>query len=133
MTKDTTVGDQELALLRWVAERGPVTVGEAHEEYGQPRELARTTIQTMLERLRGKGRLERRRAGGVYRYDSPLSAVEVLRREVGAFVERSLDGSLGPVVAYLAEREEVDEEELSELERIVERLRGRNDDEEGPR
>lgn len=124
---DTTLGEQELTLLRFVADRGPVSVGEAHEEYGGPRGLARTTIQTMLERLRAKGELERRRQEGIYRYRSSLRGGEILRRAVGAFVERSLEGSVTPVVAYLAEREEVDAEELAELERLVERLRDRSE------
>lgn len=126
--KDTTLGDQELALLQWVAERGPVSVGEASEEYGEPRGLARTTVQTMLERLRAKKQLVRGREGGVYRYRSHLEKREVLRRAVGSFVDRTLGGSVRPVVAYLAEREEVSPEELEELERLVERLQGRQED-----
>jgi predicted transcriptional regulator len=125
---DKTLGDQELGLLQWVADRGPVSVGEASEEYGEPRGLARTTVQTMLERLRAKGQLERARDGGVFRYRSPLAGGEVLRRAVGSFVERALGGSVAPVVAYLAEREEVSPEELAKLELLVERLQGRREE-----
>ncbi len=51
------VGDQELVVLRWVAEHGPVTVGEVAEKFGEPQGLARSTILTVMERLRGKGHL----------------------------------------------------------------------------
>ncbi|HZM63357.1 MAG TPA: BlaI/MecI/CopY family transcriptional regulator, partial [Vicinamibacterales bacterium] len=62
------VGDQELALLRFVAEAGHATAGEAAERFGQPRGLARSTVLTMMERLRKKGHLTRRQQGGVYHY-----------------------------------------------------------------
>jgi predicted transcriptional regulator len=47
-------GDQELALLTWLAERPAITVGEVAEQYGAARGLARSTVLTMMERLRKK-------------------------------------------------------------------------------
>lgn len=119
----TTIGDQELALLNHLAERGGATVGEAAEEFGEPRGLARSTVLTMMERLRAKGRLERRPdANGVYRYQSPASRREVLRDVVGSFVERTLGGSVSPFVAYLSEKGEVSAAELADLEALVSKL-----------
>ncbi len=120
-----SIGDQELALLRWVAGRGGATVGEAAEGFGQPRELARSTVLTMMERLRKKGRLRRAKVEGVYRYSSPATSREVLRGVVETFVEQTLGGSVSPFVAYLAESGEVSDEELQELEATVARLQSR--------
>jgi predicted transcriptional regulator len=120
--KNGTIGDQELALLRYVAEAGPATVGEVAEGFGAPRGLARSTVLTVMERLRKKGRLKRRKAGGVYRYSSPVAAGEVLRGVVQSFVETTLGGSVSPFVSFLAEAEELSEEELAELTQIVARL-----------
>ncbi len=117
-----SIGDQELALLRYVAERGGASVGEASEEFGQERGLARSTVLTMMERLRKKGHLRRERADGIYRYSSPAGAAELLRGVVSTFVEKTLGGSFSPVVAYLAERAEVSEDELAELQALVSRL-----------
>ena len=119
-----TIGDQELALLRWVAERGAASVGEVAEGFGAARGLARSTVLTMMERLRGKGHLERRReeGDGVFRYAAQASPAELLQGAVRSFVEKTLAGSVSPVVTYLAERQEVSDEELAELERMVERL-----------
>ena len=61
---ESSIGEQELALLRHIADRGSLTVGEASEEFGAPRGLARSTVLTMMERLRGKGHLGRRLAEG---------------------------------------------------------------------
>lgn len=130
-TAPASVGDQELVLLRFVAERGGTTVGEAAEQLGRERGLARSTVLTMMERLRRKGHLRRRRVDGVYRYTSPASQGEVLRGVVEGFVERTLGGSITPVVAYLAESAHLSDDELAELEAIVERLAERRGEGEG--
>lgn len=120
------LGDQELALMQWLADRGGATVGEAAEEYGAPRGLARSTVLTMMERLRGKGHLERRPVEGVFRYESAASSSELLQGVVASFVEKTLGGSLSPFVTYLSEAPvEVSASELAELEALVARLQAR--------
>lgn len=119
------VGEQELSVLRYVAEYGPVTVGEVAERYGEAQGLARSTILTVMERLRKKGHLTRRKVEGVFQYSSPLPAPELLRGMVGDFVERTLAGSLSPFVTYLAEAEDVSEEELQQLQDVVAQLQSR--------
>ena len=59
-----TIGDQELALLQHLAEHGEATVGEMTASFGAPRGLARSTVLTMMERLRRKGHLGRRLVDG---------------------------------------------------------------------
>jgi predicted transcriptional regulator len=120
-----TVGDQELALLRDIAECGPSTVGEVAERFGEPRGLARSTVLTMMERLRQKGHLERKQVDGVYRYALLVSEVDLLRGAVQAFVEKTLAGSVSPFVAYLTETGEVSDAELAQLEHLVARLKSR--------
>jgi predicted transcriptional regulator len=120
--RPTTIGDQELALLRFVNERGHSTVGEAAEGFGAPRNLARSTVLTMMERLRKKGHLTRQLADGVYRYAPRTAHGAAVRQMVRNFVDRTLDGSITPFVAYLAERERLSEEEIAELEALVAKL-----------
>jgi predicted transcriptional regulator len=116
------VGDQELALLRFVAEAGHATAGEAAERFGQPRGLARSTVLTMMERLRKKGHLTRRQQGGVYHYAPRTAPGAAVREAVKSFVDRTLDGSITPFVTYLGERADVSDEELAELESLLARL-----------
>ena len=115
-------GGQELALVRYIADRGGVTVGEAADEFGAARSLARSTVLTMMERLRKKGYLARRLAEGVYRYRARDSSSDLLKSAVQRFVERNLDGSVSPFLAYLSEGGKVSESELRELEALVARL-----------
>ncbi len=117
-----SIGEQELALVRYIADRGGVTVGEAADEFGAARSLARSTVLTMMERLRKKGYLARRPAEGVYRYRARSSSSDLLKGAVQRFVERNLDGSVSPFLAYLSEGGNVSESELRELEALVARL-----------
>ena len=119
------LGTQELQLLRHITRTGPQTVGQVAETFGAAQALARSTILTMMERLRGKRYLQRRRNSGVYVYTSPARDEDVLRDVVGGFVERSLEGSVSPFVAYLSRRSQVSDQELLELEALVDRLRAR--------
>jgi predicted transcriptional regulator len=119
-----SLGAQETQILREIAENGPGSVGELHARFGEPRGLARSTVLTMMERLRAKGYLVRRRQDGVFRY-APKPGADVLSGVVGRFVDHALGGSLSPFVAYLSGRERVTDEELRELQRAVDRLRTR--------
>ena len=119
---ESSLGEQELALLRHIASRGAVTVGEAAESFGAGRGLARSTVLTMMERLRRKGRLTRRISQGVYHYRARASSADLLKGAVQRFVERHLDGSVSPFIAYLSESGDLSEKERRELERIVARL-----------
>jgi predicted transcriptional regulator len=116
------IGEQEMALLRHIANRDAVTVGETADEFGAERGLARSTVLTMMERLRRKGHLSRRIVDGVYRYRALSSSAELLKGAVQRFVERSLEGSVSPFLAYLSEADELTDKERRELEKIVARL-----------
>jgi len=114
--------NQELECLLHLAQHGPLTATALWEGFGAPRGLARTTVLTVLERLRRKGHVGRKRDGGVYVYRALEGHVETMRRSVGQFVDRALGGSIAPFAAYLTERKSVSDEELAELNRAVRAL-----------
>ena len=123
-----TIGDQELALLRYVAEHGPISVGDAAEQFGAPRGLARSTVLTVMERLRKKRRLIRKRSGRVYLYSSVEGPDDLLHGVVRTFVDTALSGSVTPFVNYLTESGRLTDAELAELEQLVARLRTKGKD-----
>lgn len=115
-----TLGEQELQLLQYVSDHSPASVREAVDGFGTPNGLARTTVLTMLERLRTKGYLVRRHQGAVNVYSPAHEKGEVLRNVVEDFVERTLGGSMSPFVAYLAKARNLSEEEIEKLRELVE-------------
>lgn len=114
-----TIGREELQVLRYVADRHPVSVREVADHVAATSGKARTTVLTVMERLRGKGYLVRRKKGGIYLYSPKRSHAEVLRGLVADFVREALGGSVSPFVAYLAEEGNLKDEEVRELARLV--------------
>jgi predicted transcriptional regulator len=120
-----SVGDAELEILRYVADHYPATVREVADHAAETKGLARTTVLTVMERLRKKGYLTRRRAGAVYRYSPKLPKGKLLENLTRDFVERVLEGSVSPFMAYLAETENLTGEELDRLKALVSELDAR--------
>ncbi|GAA0900308.1 BlaI/MecI/CopY family transcriptional regulator [Rothia nasimurium] len=120
-----SIGDQELALLQYIEETPRSSVADVCAGYGEPRGLARSTVLTMMERLRAKGYLTRRKHDGAFRYSATNETGEVMTGAVARFVEKTLQGSVSPFVAWMAERGQVSDTELAELEALVGTLQSR--------
>jgi len=129
--RPTSLGEQELEVLRFISDHEPATVAEVVDGFGAPRALARTTVLTMVERLRGKRYLRRRKVGGVYQYAPTVPKAELLKDLARDFRERVLGGSLQPFVAYMAEARDVTDGDLAALEELVGELK-RNREEGRP-
>ena len=126
--RNKTIGDQELALLQYIAEQGDASVGEVAAAFGESRGLARSTVLTMMERLRATAYLQRKPVGGgvgVFRYSTTARQDDVVRNAVGSFVEKTLQGSVSPFVAWMSQRTEVSDNELAELEALVATLQSK--------
>ena len=124
-----SLGEQELEVLRFIADRAPIAAREVAEHFAAERGLARTTILTVMERLRKKGYLTRRRREGVFEYSPRVPQAELLQGLVRDFVEKTLAGSISPVVAYLAHSRRLSDAELAELQKIVDELRSAREEE----
>ena len=112
----------ELDVLRFIAERGPTTVGEAARHFAEVTGHTRDTVGTLMERLRKKGHLTREKTRGPYRYSARVGKAELLQGLVRDFVEETLGGSVSPFVAYLAEAAKLDAEQIEELAELVKEL-----------
>lgn len=125
----SNIGREEWQLLRYVADHQPATVRQVADHMAQTTGKARTTILTVMERLREKGYLTRRKRGGVFHYTARLSKADVTQGLIREFVRDALGGSLSPFVAYLTGEADVSSEELEQLRRLVDDLDTKRKDE----
>jgi len=127
MAKRQGLGELEMEVLREVWAAPGRTVQEVADELGRRRGCARTTVLTVMQRLDAKGYLKRRKVKGVFRYWPAQSRTKVMSGLIGQFVERFLDGSPAPFLAYLADGKDLNEEQSEQLRQIVEDLERREE------
>jgi len=113
------LGSTEIMVLRYLADHHPLSVGEVAEHVGNTTGQARTTVLTIMERLRRKGYLIRKHAGGVYRYSPKVAKHDLFHGLVKDFVDTTLGGSVTPFVAFLSEGGPISEDDLDTLKRLV--------------
>jgi len=119
MRRPKNIGRAELEILQYVQEHPPVTVREVADHFAQTKGHVRTTILNVMERLRKKGYLSRKKMNGVFHYQPRLPKAELLGSLVREFIERTLGGSVSPFLAYLVREAKLTEEELRELKQLV--------------
>jgi predicted transcriptional regulator len=120
-----SLGQTELEILRYVSDHHPIRVGEVAEHFAETTGKARTTILTVMERLRKKRFLTRKKIEGTFHYSPKVAKTAVLENLVQKFVEQTLDGSLSPFMAYLADTKDLNDEEFARLKQLVHELESR--------
>ena len=123
--RKSSVGRAESEVLRYVADRHPITVREVAEHFAATRGLAKTTVLSVMERLREKGFLTREPGVGGFCYAPTRSKERLMRDLVRDFVQEMLGGSLEPFTAYLAEASPLTRRNLPGFRRSSRRFKSR--------
>ncbi len=116
------LGHLELDVLRYVADHHPITVREVAAHFATASGHARTTVLTVMQRLREKGYLKRRQRGGVQEYWPTIEKGELLQGIVSDFVSDVLGGNVSPFFAYLTRSGQLTKEEVHKLEQLLDRI-----------
>ena len=119
MRKPRYFSPAEWEMLQHIMEHHPIAVREVAAQFAPTHGYARTTVLTMMERLREKGYLTRRKEGGVNRYSPSEPKPDLMQGLVRDFVQKALGGSVSPFVAYLGTEARLNPEELNELKQLV--------------
>src|SRR6185436_15303793 len=91
----------ELECLKALWEIGAANVREVRGVVTRERELAYTTVMTILERLAKKGHVMRRKVGRSFVYEPRLSRDHVLQVALHDFLRVHFDGSEERLLEYL--------------------------------
>jgi predicted transcriptional regulator len=121
------LGQVQLEVLQYIADHDSIRVGEVAQHFARTAGKARTTILTVMEKLREKGYLIRKKRQGTFHYSLRLRQSDVMASVVHRFVEESLGGSVSPFIAYLADSRGLSSSELAKLKDLVKDLETRRD------
>lgn len=113
----------EMDVMRsfWKLDRA--TAREAYEELSASRgsRVEYTTVQTIVGRLEAKGAVEKiKKVGNAWLYRALVTRKSVVGKLVDEVVNL-LEGAVQPIVSHLVESGRMSKEELSELERLIEK------------
>jgi predicted transcriptional regulator len=118
----STLTPQELEIMKVVWSRGDATVRDVYEALLEQRQIAYTTVMTMMNVLEKKGHLRKREEGRSFVYRSTRPQGQVVGSMVREFVERVFGGNAAPLLAHLVEDEKLTSEDLDAL---AKRIRGK--------
>jgi len=114
------LGDLQLRIMKVLWRCGAASVAEVHAELGADR-LAYTTVATMLRKMEDRGLVRHRAQERRFIYRPVVTAAQVTRTAADDLVDRLFEGSLADAVSHLLETREISPEELTRLERLIER------------
>ena len=123
MTKQqAALGELELEVLKTIWQNQPCTVQQVAKIISSQRKYARTTVLTVMQRLHAKKFLKRQKINGVFQYSTTEGRSKVISRLIGQFLDKVLDGSALPFVAYLSQSKDLTKEQAETLLAIAENL-----------
>src|SRR5947209_2371055 len=120
-TKIPSLTPLELEIMNVLWQQGAANVQAVQQAL--PRELAYTTVQTMLNILHRKGKARRALRERAYIYEPAVSRAQVARHTVGEMLQRLFGGSAESLVMSLVETKQLTPEKLARLNRLVKRSR----------
>ncbi len=120
MAPPLELSELQLAVMRVLWQKKQAAVAEVQEAMAPERDLALTTVATILTRLE-KARLVAHRASGRHYLYRPLVSEEEVRRSmVSALAERLFEGDVAALVSHLVSAREIKPGDLERVKRLVE-------------
>ena len=116
---DGELFSSEWAILQVVWEREPCAAPMVQESLTASKGWTYSTVKTIMDRMVVKGLLEKEKVCNLYLYRSVISEAQAKRGEVMKTLKRAFDGALTPMMQFMLEGEDISEEELGELERVI--------------
>ena len=111
--------DGELEILRVLWDRGPSPLGDICEALRQGRDVATTTVATMLRVMLDKNLVKRKPATRGHHWSAAVTQNAAAHSMVGKLIDGVFDGSAGRLAVHLIEEGKLSNNELSELRDLI--------------
>lgn len=121
----TPLGGTEMEILREVWALGRASARDVHDRID--RDVAYTTVTTVMKNLADKGYLSFEREGTSFVYTAARPAEEVRQSLLTTVVDKIFGGSARTLIQTLAGHESLSEEEQREVRRLLDQLPGDDD------
>ena len=119
-TREQPLTPLELEIMNVLWETGPANVQTVQARI-KGRDLAYTTVQTMLNVLHRKGKVKRQLKDRAFRYRPVLSRQSAVTQAVGDMLDRFFGGSADSLVLNLVETRQLTPEKLEQIQKLLQR------------
>jgi BlaI family transcriptional regulator, penicillinase repressor len=119
-TERTSLGPLETAVMETLWSHGGLSPRQAHDHVGKPRNLAYTTILTILQRLQAKGLVQRHEHGRTHRYEALISRAAFDEQQAQQLAESLVRIGDSGVAAFLSEARKRDPSMIEALRKQLE-------------
>lgn len=123
MTDDVRISEAELDIMAVLWTEAPLSASDIAARAPARRDWSATTVKTMLSRLVDKGALATEAQGRRFLYRPLIERDRLAGAQAGRLVDRLFGGRISPLVAHLAERRDLEPDDLAALEQLIRELR----------
>ena len=117
--KSATLTKQELEIMKIVWNRKNATVRDVYEALREQRQIAYTTVMTMMKILEKKKFLKKTQQDRAFVYQPVRPKEQVIRTMVQDFVTRVFDGSAEPLLMHLVKGRHLSQKDVREITRMI--------------
>lgn len=122
------LGELEADIMEIVWQRGELTVRQVYEILQDIRQIAYTTVMTVMSRLADKGLLKKLKEGNAFVYRATASREEFTRTTLKKVINELMEDFAAPAISqFMDSMENVDPEKMEELSRLIEEKRKKKD------
>jgi BlaI family transcriptional regulator, penicillinase repressor len=117
-----TLTPQELAIMKVVWRLEKATVRDVYETLRENRDIAYTTVMTMMKILEEKGYLKKTRVDRAYEYRPSKPRHQVVGAMVRDFLDRVFDGAAAPLLVHLAKDRRLSKDDREMIRKLTEEI-----------
>lgn len=115
--------EAEWQIMKILWKEGRLTAAEIIDR-AKDTGWSESTVKTLIRRLNEKNIIGKDSSGAKFSYYPLVSEASVKKKETKSFLDRIYNGSLKMLVASLAPKDALTEDEADELMKIIEKIEG---------
>ena len=117
------ISDAEHAVMEVLWEESPLTASDVADRVDPAKGWSGNTVKTLLGRLLAKNVIAHEEDGRRYLYRPVVAREDYVSGESRRLMDRLFGGRLTPLVAHLADRDQLTARDIAEIEAILKGLK----------
>jgi predicted transcriptional regulator len=117
------ISEAEAKVMEALWRESPLSAEQVIAEVAANQGWSEATVKTLLNRLLSKRAISAKRDGRRYLYRPRIRREDYVAAESRDLLDRLFEGRLAPFIAHFSERQDLSQEEIAELKKLIARLK----------